>query len=84
MPWKNPNPLLAAGLVGTLLLASGCAANPETAAESEKLVKIYRTGSNVPVMVPYMGSEHLRYIEAQGNREAMGRMVDPPIPLRSN
>jgi hypothetical protein len=72
-------------LVAASLLAAGCASQQSNVADDQqKMVKIYRTGSALPIMVPYMGPEHVRYIEAQGNREAIDQIVSPPIPLKSN
>jgi hypothetical protein len=71
-------------LVAASLLAAGCASQQSNVADDQKMVKIYRTGSALPIMVPYMGPEHVRYIEAQGNREAIDQIVSPPIPLKGN
>ena len=66
-------------------LAGGCAIAPQPADDNVKMVKIWKTGSNMPVMVPYMGPEHVRYIEAsRSGRESIDKIVSPPIPLNSN
>ena len=71
-------------LASVSLLAGGCATQ-QPAPDNVRMVKIFKTGSNMPVMVPYLGAEHVRYIEAtSANRESVSRIVDPPIPVRSN
>ena len=59
-----------------LVLLAGCAMQP--AEPDVKMVKIWKTGSNMPVMVPYMGAEHIRYTEASKDRQGVRDTIDPP------
>ena len=59
-----------------ILFTCGCATSPSV--ENEKMVKIYRTGSTLPVLVPYMGAEHIRYTEASKDRQGVRDTIDPP------
>ena len=79
--------ILAAIVALPFVAATGCATvEPPATASAVKAAeasqdKSFRTGSRLPTMTNYYGPELLKSVEAERDREAMDKMVNPIRPL---
>lgn len=78
---------LALPVFAAAIAVSSCATTTtadQVAGGGSPDAKKFRTGSKLPELTPYYGPEIVKSIEAAKDRDAIGKMVDPPRPLNSN
>lgn len=75
-------PVLAAAAIAVSGCASTAVAN-QAAGDASREVKLYRTGSKLPVLVPFYGPEIVKSTDAANNRDEVNRIVAPVRPLNS-